>query len=215
MLYGTRIPWVSFPLFPSFSQEFSRIFHGRTSTRVFTFSPFFPLLFLSPNIFEHGRIYRGRINDKIETIQTNLEGHRYVGYGALGNVGKEGKIREARGYRYLLLLLVSLSLSLSLSLCVFLCLSVFDHDHCRVAIVPDTQPRINKPIKIRRAGRGEERRVLLGRHEEFQLTAEIYHTLPWFPDYPEITRVPPHSFLSLFFFRDDRRRYWRWQRWGG
>ena len=94
---------------------FLRIFtnFSRASTCSTRFYIFF--LFLSSNIFKHLRIYRGRIIREIETIHTNLQGHRYVGYEDLGNVGKEGKIREARGYRYLLLLLVSLSLSLSLS----------------------------------------------------------------------------------------------------
>ena len=96
------------PLPLPFSRIFTNFSRASTIKRVFIFSSF--------SFFKHLqiRIYRGRINREIETIHTNLQGHRYVGYEALGNVGKEGKIREARGYRYLLLLLVSLSLSLSM-----------------------------------------------------------------------------------------------------
>lgn len=152
-------------------------FHGRAATEFallwnaflfsfFFFSSFFKHLQTWSNIVEFIEDKSWNWNDTDESSGISI---RWIRSPWQCRKGRQ----DSRGTRVPLSTSTS---SLSLSLFAFLCLSAFDHDHCRVAIVPDTQPRINKPIKIRRVGRGEERRVLLGRHEEFQLTAEIYHT---------------------------------------
>lgn len=160
------------PFFENF-HEFSRTSSNRicaSTKRVFIFffffSSFFKHLQTWSNIVEFIEDKSWNWNDTDESSGISI---RWIRSPWQCRKGRQ----DSRGTRVPLSTSTS---SLSLSLFPFLCLSAFDHDHCRVAIVPDTQPRINKPIKIRRVGRGEERRVLLGRHEEFQLTAEIYHT---------------------------------------